>query len=51
MSEQQGEGAADCGATFAHAPHVYRTQRGKAKACDGSTDKRLTTTTSAEGAS
>lgn len=30
----------DCGATYAHDPHLYRTPSGKAKACDGSTDKR-----------
>lgn len=27
--------AADCGAKFAHDAHLYRTERGKAKACDG----------------
>lgn len=31
---------ADCGATFDHDPHAYRTPRGKVKACDGSTTKR-----------
>lgn len=31
---------ADCGATFDHDQHLYRTERGKVKACDGSTTKR-----------
>lgn len=31
---------ADCGATFGHAPHIYKTPRGKVKACDGSITKR-----------
>lgn len=32
--------AADCGRTFDHAPHNYRTPRGKVKACDGAVGKR-----------
>lgn len=32
----------DCGLNFEHDPHVYRTERGKIKACDGSTTKRGT---------
>jgi hypothetical protein len=31
---------ADCGKSFDHEPHLYKTPRGKVKACDGSTDKR-----------
>lgn len=30
----------DCGATFEHDAHLYKTSRGKVKACDGSTTKR-----------
>lgn len=30
---------ADCGVTFDHEPHVYKTPRGKIKACDGSVTK------------
>lgn len=33
---------ADCGATFAHEPHLFHTGRGKVKACDGSVTKRGT---------
>lgn len=31
---------ADCGVDFEHDAHVYKTPRGKVKACDGSTRKR-----------
>lgn len=31
---------ADCGATYDHDPHLYRTERGRVKACDGSVTKR-----------
>lgn len=31
---------ADCGAAFGHDPHIWRTQRGKVKACDGAVNKR-----------
>lgn len=34
--------SADCGADFAHEPHLFRTPRGKVKACDGSITKRTT---------
>lgn len=30
---------ADCGATFEHDPHLFKTPRGKILACDGSTRK------------
>lgn len=30
----------DCGKNFDHAPHLYKTERGKIKACDGSITKR-----------
>lgn len=36
---------ADCGATFDHAGHLYKTKRGKIKACDGSIDKRTNSKT------
>lgn len=31
---------ADCGAEYDHDPHLYRTERGKVKACDGTTTKK-----------
>lgn len=34
------QGTADCGQEYGHAPHLYRTPRGKVKACDGDTRKR-----------
>ena len=36
--------AADCGLKYDHDPHTFRTERGKLKACDGSTSKRDTPT-------
>lgn len=34
------KGVSDCGRRYAHNPHLYETQRGKTKACDGSVTKR-----------
>lgn len=35
------ESKADCGETFSHDPHIFRTEKGKVKACDGDLVKRL----------
>lgn len=39
MDQQPQTMQADCGVTFDHDPHVYKTPRGPIKACDGSVTK------------
>jgi hypothetical protein len=41
--------ATDCGKTYGHDWHLFATERGKVKACDGDLGKWHPTTTEPEG--